>query len=87
MALLTEGTVVNGNFRVGEFLIEPQINSISGAKKTVRLEPKVMQVLVCLAEHAGEVLPKEKLIRSVWADTFVTDDVLTRSALLRLVES
>jgi len=70
---------VNGNFRVGEFLIEPQINTISGAERTARIEPKVMQVLVCLAEHAGEVLPKEKLIRYVWPDTFVTDDVLTRS--------
>jgi DNA-binding winged helix-turn-helix (wHTH) protein len=74
-----EGAAVNGNFRVGEFLVEPQINSITGAKKTLRIEPKVMQVLVCLAEHAGEVLLKEKLIQSVWSDTFVTDDVLTRS--------
>jgi DNA-binding winged helix-turn-helix (wHTH) protein/dipeptidyl aminopeptidase/acylaminoacyl peptidase len=70
---------MNGNFRVGEFLIEPQLNTITGNKKTARVEPKVMQVLVCLAEHAGDVLPKEKLIQSVWADTFVTDDVLTRS--------
>ena len=37
-----------------------------------------MQVLVCLAEHAGEVVPKERLMRSVWPDTFVGDDVLTR---------
>jgi Tol biopolymer transport system component/DNA-binding winged helix-turn-helix (wHTH) protein len=70
---------VNGTFRVGEFLIEPQLNTITGNEKTARVEPKVMQVLVCLAEHAGAVLPKEKLIQSVWADTFVTDDVLTRS--------
>ena len=37
-----------------------------------------MQVLVCLAEHAGEVVPKERLMQSVWPDTFVGDDVLTR---------
>ncbi|HEV8485014.1 MAG TPA: winged helix-turn-helix domain-containing protein, partial [Blastocatellia bacterium] len=70
---------MNGSFRVGDFIIEPQINSITGAEKTARVEPKVMQVLVCLADHAGEVVPKEKLIQSVWPDTFVTDDVLTRS--------
>lgn len=74
-----DGAAVNGNFRVGEFLIEPQINTISGAERTARIEPKVMQVLVCLVDHPGEVVPKEKLIRSVWTDTFVTDDVLTRS--------
>lgn len=37
-----------------------------------------MKVLVCLAE-AGEVVPKERLIQTVWTDTFVTDDVLIRS--------
>ncbi len=37
-----------------------------------------MHVLVCLAEHAGRVVSKEELIRTVWADTFVGDDVLTR---------
>jgi len=38
-----------------------------------------MQVLVCLAEHAGEPVSKEELMKAVWPDTFVTDDVLTRS--------
>ncbi|HXI92384.1 MAG TPA: winged helix-turn-helix domain-containing protein [Blastocatellia bacterium] len=70
---------MNGNFRVGEFLIEPEINSITGNGTSTHIEPKVMRVLVCLAEHSSKVVPKEKLIRSVWADTFVTDDVLTRS--------
>ena len=65
-------------FRLGEFLVEPQLNTIVGANKSTRIEPKVMQVLVCLAERAGEVVPKERIMQSVWADTFVTDDVLTR---------
>jgi TolB-like protein/Flp pilus assembly protein TadD len=38
-----------------------------------------MQVLVCLAARPGEVVSKEELIRAVWVDTFVTDDVLTRA--------
>jgi TolB-like protein/DNA-binding winged helix-turn-helix (wHTH) protein len=38
-----------------------------------------MQVLVCLAARAGEVVPKERLMQAVWPDTFVTDDVLTRA--------
>ena len=38
-----------------------------------------MEVLVCLAEHTGEVVPKEKLLQAVWPDIFVSDDVLTRS--------
>jgi TolB-like protein len=47
-----------------------------------------MEVLVCLAEFAGETVPKEDLIQKVWPNTFVTDDVLTRaiSELRRVFE-
>jgi tetratricopeptide (TPR) repeat protein len=48
----------------------------------------MMEVLVCLAERQGEVVSKEQLIGTVWANTFVTDDVLTRciSELRRALE-
>jgi adenylate cyclase len=70
---------VNGDFRVGAWLASPSVNSISCKCTTVRLEPKVMDVLLCLAQHAGETLPRETLLRAVWPETFVTDDVLTHS--------
>jgi len=70
---------MEGDFRIGAWLVQPRLNSISGEGKTAHVEPKMMQVLVHLAEHAGEVVPKESLIREIWADTFVTDDVLTRA--------
>jgi DNA-binding winged helix-turn-helix (wHTH) protein/Tol biopolymer transport system component len=70
---------LQNGFRVGEFHhVEPSLNSMTGPAGTTRLEPKVMQVLVCLAGHAGQVVPKEHLMRTVWPDTFVGDDVLTR---------
>lgn len=71
--------MVNGTFRVGEFLIEPQLNTITRNDQSTRLEPKVMQVLQCLSNNAGEVVSKEQLMRTVWTDTIVTDDVLTRA--------
>ena len=71
---------MQNGFRVGEsHYVEPSLNSVTGPPASIRLEPKVMQVLVCLAAHAGEVVPKERLMRTVWPDTFVGDDVLTRS--------
>jgi TolB-like protein/DNA-binding winged helix-turn-helix (wHTH) protein/tetratricopeptide (TPR) repeat protein len=70
---------VEGDFQVGQWLVQPRLNTISGNGKTAHLEPKAMQVLVYLAEHAGDVMAKERIIQAVWADTFVTDDVLTRS--------
>ena len=47
-----------------------------------------MEVLVCLAQHGGIVVSKEKLIGEVWADTFVGDDALIRciSDLRRALE-
>ena len=48
-----------------------------------------MEVLVCLAQHGGSVVSKDRLIADVWADTpFVGDDVLIRciSELRRALE-
>ncbi len=70
---------MEGDFQIGAWLVQPKLNSISGNGKTAHVEPKAMQVLAYLAEHAGEVMPKERIIQAVWADTFVTDDVLTRA--------
>lgn len=67
-----------GGFTIAEWSVEPQLNSLERDGQTVRLEPKVMHVLVCLANHPGELVSKEQLIGVVWADTFVTDEVLTR---------
>jgi len=66
-------------FRVGEWLIEPDLNRICSAEKTIPVEPKILEVLLCLASHPGEVLPKEKILRSVWPDTYVSEGVLTYS--------
>jgi len=70
---------MEGDFRLGEWLIRPQLNTVQSDGGAVRLEHKIMLVLVCLAGRPGEVISKDQLIRTVWADTFVTDDVLTRA--------
>jgi TolB-like protein/DNA-binding winged helix-turn-helix (wHTH) protein len=70
---------VNNDFRVGPWLVQPSLNTISQNGTSNRVEPKMMGVLVCLAEHTGEVVPKERLLQAVWPGTFVSDDVLKRS--------
>jgi len=69
---------MDDNFQIQEWVVSPKLNSLRRNGKMVHLEPKVMQVLVCLAKSPG-VVSKEKLMQTVWTDTFVTDDVLTRS--------
>jgi DNA-binding winged helix-turn-helix (wHTH) protein/tetratricopeptide (TPR) repeat protein len=70
---------LKGSFQIGKWTVEPQLNGITNADRTIHIEPKAMQVLICLAEHTDEVVTKERLMRVVWADTFVGDDVLTRT--------
>jgi adenylate cyclase len=85
---LSLGEAVSEDFRVGAWLVQPSLNSISGDDSTTRVEPKVMAVLVCLASHSGEALTKEDLLQEVWQDTFVTEDVLKHavSELRRVFE-
>lgn len=66
---------MEGDFRMGEWLVSPALNQISNNGKSARVEPKAMQVLVQLARAEG-VLNKDRLISAVWPDVFVTDDVL-----------
>jgi len=64
---------------VGEWTVFPELNSLERYKRTVRVEPKVMQVLLILCEHSGQVVSKEQIFHRIWPDTFVSDEVLTRS--------
>lgn len=38
-----------------------------------------MEVLVCLADAAGEVVTREQLLETVWQNAYVTDDVITQA--------
>src|SRR5580765_2186949 len=52
----------------------------------VEIEPKAFDVLRYLLEHADRLVTKDELLESVWRDTFVTPNVLTRAiAQLRRV--
>lgn len=73
-----KGYGVQGDFFINDWLVQPQINTVEKGSRRWHLEPKVMQVLVHLALHPNEVLSKEKIIETIWRDTFVGDDVLIR---------
>lgn len=54
------------------------------AGRRAPLEPKAFQVLVFLLQHPGRLIEKEELLSAIWADTFVTENALTRAiAVLR----
>lgn len=67
-------------FWVGDWFAEPLLNRVTkqDAETPVQVEPKVMEVLLCMAEQPGKTVTKDAFMRAVWADTVVTDDVLSR---------
>lgn len=70
---------MQGDFSVGDWYVQPNLNCVEKDGSSFHLEPKVMQVLVLLAAHPGEVLSKDRLLNAVWSGVFVGEDVLTRS--------
>jgi TolB-like protein/DNA-binding winged helix-turn-helix (wHTH) protein/Tfp pilus assembly protein PilF len=70
-------------FRVGGWLVEPAVGCLTRDGQTVKLEPKVMDLLVYLAQRPGRVLPRDELEQAVWAGTVVGYDALT-SAIIKL---
>ena len=62
----------NTAFRVGQWRVDSALNEISRDGTTVKIEPRAMRVLVCLAQRAGEVVSVNELLDSVWKDLVVT---------------
>ena len=60
-------------------MVRPSQNRIERESEIVHLEPKVMDLLVFLAAHAGQVLPKTRLIDEVWQTEFIAESALTRA--------
>jgi len=67
----------SGPFSAGECVVRPDVHEIEAPHGTVRLEPKAMGVLRCLAAGAGAVIEREQILDQVWRDAFVTEEVLT----------
>ena len=65
-------------FVLVDWWIDPSTGEMRRGTETARLEPRVMEVLVCLARAEGRVVSKKELFDSVWGGLTVTDDVLRR---------
>ena len=66
-------------FLLGEWTVVPSENRLVAGDENRRIEPRTMDVLVCLAESAGEVVSKNALIDHVWEGSFISEGTLTNS--------
>src|SRR5258707_5685177 len=60
--------------RIGAWCVNPKSGQISRDGETARVEVRTMRVLLCLAEHAGEVVSIDDLLGQVWSDVTVAPD-------------
>lgn len=66
-------------FMLGDYLIKPSLHVVEKADQSHRLEPKIMQVLLYLANRPGQVVSRVELLDQIWAEAIVVDVVLTRA--------
>jgi transcriptional activator of cad operon len=60
--------------RIGDWRVNPGAGEISRDGETARVEVRTMRLLVCLADHAGEVVSIDDLLDQVWSDVTVAPD-------------
>ena len=80
---MTEKNVVEvpeklpSRFYIGEWSVDSELLTLSNESGQTALEPKMMSVLLYLAECSGRVVSREELERVVWQGTVVSYDALT----------
>ena len=65
-------------FKFGEYTLDLAQGCLRTAGRAVDLRPKSFEVLRCLVENAGRLVTKDELIKAVWPNVIVTDELLAR---------
>ena len=70
---------MQGDFRLGDWLVQPALCRLSKDGRTIQVRAKVMDLVAYFAEHPGEVIPKGKLLDDVWGSQAISESALTRT--------
>src|SRR5258708_13844159 len=60
-----------GAMQIGEWIVNPSLDSMSRGAETQKLEPRTMRLLLCLADSAGKVVSVDQLLNEVWSGVVV----------------
>lgn len=69
----------NTAFRLGDWLVKPDLNRLSKGGVSSHLEPKTMDVLVYLCQRPGEVVSTDEIIEAVWQGRPMGDNPVYKS--------
>jgi len=78
-SLVTERHGLLTGFRLGEWLVKPDDGSLVSSQRVTRLEPLLMELLVFLCSHAGQVVSKNDVLKNIWGDRWVSDGTIKAS--------
>lgn len=67
------------DFTLGTARVRPSLRTVEGPGGQAIAEPRVMQVLVAMADVAGAVLSRDDLMQRCWPGMVVGDDAITRT--------
>ena len=73
------GLASRPDFTVGNVRLRPSLRMLEGPAGEARAEPRVMQVLVALADAQGAVLSRDALLQICWDGRIVGDDAINRA--------
>jgi TolB-like protein/DNA-binding winged helix-turn-helix (wHTH) protein len=65
--------------RIGAWRVDPLLDEVSRDGEVVKLEPRTMRLLLCLAENPGQIVSVQELLDKVWTDVIVTQDSVYQS--------
>jgi len=76
------------DFGLGGARVRPSLSEVVAGDQTIRLQPRVMQVLVALVRAKGEAVTRDELLASCWGGLAIGDDAINRciQRLRRLAE-
>ncbi|MFZ1700761.1 MAG: winged helix-turn-helix domain-containing protein [Pyrinomonadaceae bacterium] len=67
------------HFEFAEFRLYPHERLLTRNEKRVALTPRILDLLIILVEHDGELVTKEQLLDSIWTDNFVEEGNVSRA--------
>ena len=72
-------TTPNTPFSLGEWIVDPSLDTLSRGSECSKVEPRTMGVLIYLSERAGQVVSAEELEAAVWKGVVVTSQSVYQS--------
>ena len=60
--------------RIGAWRVDPSREQIAKDGQTIKLERRLMQLLICLATRPGQIFSVDELLDTVWTGVIVTPD-------------